>query len=77
LEPTDFPRSPSQVVGAGFWNVDDRRFGLMEYRAFKRMHVIQASGVSGASPHYFNVHILPPASGSSARPRPARQRPIR
>jgi cholesterol oxidase len=59
---TDFPRSPSQVVRDGFWNVDDRRFGLMEYRAFNRMHVIQGSGVGGGSLHYFNVHICPPAS---------------
>jgi cholesterol oxidase len=58
----DFPRSPSQVVRDGFWNVGDGRFGLMEYRAFDRMHVIQGSGVGGGSLHYFNVHIRPPAS---------------
>ena len=58
---TDFPRSPSQVGRDGFWNVDDGRFGLMEYRAFKQMHVIQGSGVGGGSLHYFNVHIRPPA----------------
>jgi cholesterol oxidase len=61
-EATDFPRSPSQVVRDAFWNVDDRRFGLLEYRTFKRMHVIQGSGVGGGSLHYFNVHIRPPAS---------------
>ena len=59
---TDFPRSPSQVARDGFWNVDDGRFGVMEYRAFKQMHVIQGSGVGGGSLHYFNVHIRPPAS---------------
>jgi cholesterol oxidase len=59
---TDFPRSPSQVGRDGFWNVDDGRFGIMEYRAFKQMHVIQGSGVGGGSLHYFNVHIRPPAS---------------
>ena len=59
---TDVPRSPSQVARDGFWNVDDRRFGIMEYRAFKQMHVIQGSGVGGGSLHYFNVHIRPPAS---------------
>ena len=59
---TDFPRSPSQVARDGFWNVDDGRFGVIEYRVFKQMHVIQGSGVGGGSLHYFNVHIRPPAS---------------
>ena len=45
-----------------FWDVEDRRFGLLEYRAFKQMHVIQGCGVGGGSLHYYNVHIQPPAS---------------
>jgi cholesterol oxidase len=59
---TDFPRSPSQVVREGFWDIEARRFGLVEYRAFKQMHVIQGCGVGGGSLHYFNVHIQPAAS---------------
>jgi len=59
---TGFPRSPSQVARDGFWDVTDGRFGVIEYRAFPRMHVIQGSGVGGGSLHYFNVHIRPPAS---------------
>jgi len=59
---TRFPRTPAQVAANGFWDMDARRFGLIEYRAFERMHVIQGSGVGGGSLHYFNVHIRPPAS---------------
>jgi cholesterol oxidase len=59
---TDFPRSPSQVVREGFWDVEDQRFGLLDYRAFKQIHVIQGSGVGGGSLHYFNVHIQPSPS---------------
>ena len=59
---TDFPRSPSQVVREAFWDVEKGRFGLLDYRVFKQMHVIQASGVGGGSLHYFNVHIQPPGS---------------
>ena len=42
--------------------MDARRFGLIEYSVFDRMHVIHGSGVGGGSLHYFNVHIRPPAS---------------
>jgi len=57
--PVDFPRSPAQIAGTGFW---DGRSGLLDYRAFSTMHVIQASGVGGGSLVYFNVHARPPAS---------------
>jgi cholesterol oxidase len=55
----DFPRSPSQIARTGFW---DGQSGLIDYRAFTTMHVIQASGVGGGSLVYFNVHARPPAS---------------
>jgi len=58
----DFPRSPSQIAGNGFWDPDGGHFGLLDYRVFPRMHVIQGSGVGGGSLHYFNVHLRPPAS---------------
>ncbi|MDQ6775716.1 MAG: GMC family oxidoreductase [Actinomycetota bacterium] len=58
----DFPRSPSQIADQAFWDPDSRHFGLLEYRVFPRMHVIQGSGVGGGSLHYFNVHLRPPAS---------------
>lgn len=58
----DFPRSPSQLARNGFWDTDAGRFGLVEYKAFDRMHVVQGSGVGGGSLHYFNVHLRPPAS---------------
>ena len=59
---TGFPRTPVQVASEAFWDMDARRFGLIEYSVFDRMHVIHGSGVGGGSLHYFNVHIRPPAS---------------
>ena len=59
---TGFPRTPAQVASEAFWDVDARRFGLIEYSVFDRMQVIHGSGVGGGSLHYFNVHIRPPAS---------------
>jgi cholesterol oxidase len=59
---TEFPRSPSQVARDAFWDVNAGHFGIIEYRAFPGMHVIQGSGVGGGSLHYFNVHLRPPAS---------------
>ena len=59
---TGFPRTPAQVASEAFWDMDARRFGLIEYSVFDRMHVIHGSGVGGGSLHYFNVHIRPPAS---------------
>jgi cholesterol oxidase len=53
----DFPRTTGQVARA-FWN--DKDFGLLDYRAFSKMDVIQASGVGGGSLVYFNVHIRTP-----------------
>ncbi len=59
---TGFPRTPAQVASEAFWDMDARRFGLIEYSVFDRMQVIHGSGVGGGSLHYFNVHIRPPAS---------------
>jgi len=59
---TRVPRTPAQVAAEAFWDMDARRFGLIDYRAFERMHVIMGSGVGGGSLHYFNVHIRPPAT---------------
>jgi cholesterol oxidase len=53
----DFPRTTGQVARA-FWNYKD--LGLLDYRAFEHIDVIQASGVGGGSLVYFNVHIRTP-----------------
>jgi cholesterol oxidase len=53
----DFPRTTGQVAHA-FWNYKD--FGLLDYRTFNKIDVIQASGVGGGSLVYFNVHIRTP-----------------
>jgi len=53
----DFPRSIDQVRRA-FWNEADR--GLLDYRSFKTIDVLQASGVGGGSLVYFNVQIEAP-----------------
>lgn len=53
----DFPRTTGQVARA-FWNYKD--FGLLDYRAFNKIDIIQASGVGGGSLVYFNVHIRTP-----------------
>ena len=55
-----FPRSPSRLVCEAFWDVGDRRLGLLDYRAVARLCVIQGGG--GVSLHYFDVQIQPPAS---------------
>jgi cholesterol oxidase len=49
----DFPRTLGQMTHA-FWN--HRDFGLLDYRVFRHIDVIQASGVGGGSLVYFNVH---------------------
>lgn len=59
---TAFPRSPAQIAARAFWDPDNGQFGLIDYRVFPKMQVIQGSGVGGGSLHYFNVHIRPPAS---------------
>ena len=58
----DFPRSPSQIARNAFWDPANRRYGLLDYRVFARMQVIQGCGVGGGSLHYFNVHLRPPAA---------------
>lgn len=55
----DFPRSPGQVSKA-FWR-ENESVGFLEYRAFKRIDVIQGCGVGGGSLHYFNVHLRTPS----------------
>jgi len=49
----DFPRTIGQV-SRSFWN--DKDYGLLDYRIFQKIDVIQASGVGGGSLVYFNVH---------------------
>ena len=53
----DFPRTTGQVARS-FWNYKD--LGLLDYRAFENIDVLQASGVGGGSLVYFNVHIRTP-----------------
>jgi cholesterol oxidase len=53
----DFPRTTGQVARS-FWNYKD--LGMLDYRAFEHIDVIQASGVGGGSLVYFNVHIRTP-----------------
>lgn len=53
----DFPRTTGQVAGS-FWNYKD--LGLLDYRAFQNIDVLQASGVGGGSLVYFNVHLRTP-----------------
>jgi cholesterol oxidase len=53
----DFPRTTGQVARS-FWNYKD--LGMLDYRAFENIDVIQASGVGGGSLVYFNVHIRTP-----------------
>jgi len=55
---SEFPRTTGQVAG-GFWE-RGKAYGLVEYRAFKRMDVIAGCGVGGGSLHYFNVHLRAP-----------------
>jgi cholesterol oxidase len=49
----DFPRTLGQMAHA-FWNPLDH--GLLDYRVFRNIDVIQAAGVGGGSLVYFNVH---------------------
>src|SRR2546426_11463808 len=55
---TDFPRSPGEV-SKSFWKKGES-FGFLEYKAFKRIDVLQGCGVGGGSLHYFNVHLRTP-----------------
>ena len=72
---TDFPRSPGEVARS-FWRRNEsfgpREYtiesqGFLEYKVFKRIDVIQGSGVGGGSLHYFNVHLRTPAAIFSSR----------
>jgi len=56
----DFPRSIGQVSQA--WWEPGRSYGFLEYKVFKRIDVIQGSGVGGGSLHYFNVTLRTPAA---------------
>lgn len=53
----DFPRTSAQMSRA-FWNPTD--LGLLDYRIFRRIDVIQASGLGGGSLVYFNVNCPAP-----------------
>ena len=55
----DFPRTPAQVKRM-FWNPTD--LGLIDYRAFRNVDVIQGCGVGGGSLVYFNVNRSAPRS---------------
>jgi cholesterol oxidase len=66
---TEFPRSPREV-SKSFWRAN-ASFGFLEYKAFKRIDVIQGCGVGGGSLHYFNVHLRAPKEIFSSGPWPA------
>lgn len=68
-EKTDFPRSPREVAKS-FW-IAGQNLGFLEYKAFKRIDVIQGCGVGGGSLHYFNVHLRTPAEIFSQKSWPA------
>ena len=54
----DFPRTVGQVARS-FW--DEREtYGMLGYKAFKNVDVIQGVGVGGGSLHYFNVGLRAP-----------------
>lgn len=54
----DFPRTTGQVARS-FWQAGKSQ-GLLEYRAFKKIDVIQGVGVGGGSLHYYNAHMRAP-----------------
>lgn len=53
----EFPRGPSELAEKLFWDPEDGRFGMFEYRSFDRsdIDVVNASGVGGGSLIYSNV----------------------
>ena len=55
---TEFPRSPAEVADS-FWR-DGAGQGFLEYKAFRRIDVLQGCGVGGGSLHYFNVQLRCP-----------------
>ena len=54
----DFPRTTGEIAKA-FWR-KGKTPGFIDYRVFKKIDVIQGSGVGGGSLHYFNVHLRTP-----------------
>ena len=55
---SEFPRSVNDISNV-FWDHENYN-GLLDYRNFKKVDVIQASGVGGGSLVYFNVHLETP-----------------
>ncbi len=64
----DFPRTVGQT-GKAFWQ-PGATHGLLEYRAFRTMDVVQGVGVGGGSLHYFNVNVRAPARVLDRWPKP-------
>jgi cholesterol oxidase len=56
-------------VGRAFFRPEDPR-GFIEYRAFRKIDVIQGTGVGGGSLHYFNVNLRAPARVLDRWPKP-------
>ncbi len=54
----EFPRTTGEIARA-FWR-PGKTPGFIDYRVFKKIDVIQGSGVGGGSLHYFNVHLRTP-----------------
>lgn len=52
----EFPRTVGQVAENGFYRGPTSQ-GIIEYRSFKRVDVLQGAGVGGGSLHYFNVNL--------------------
>lgn len=67
---TEFPRSTDEVAKA--WWRRNESYGFLDYRVFRRIDVIQGSGVGGGSLHYFNVHIRTPEEIFSKQGWPSR-----
>jgi choline dehydrogenase-like flavoprotein len=57
----EFPRTIGEVAARGFWQ-EGRTQGLLEYRTFRRVDVIQGVGVGGGSLHYLNASLRAPAA---------------
>lgn len=64
----DFPRSLGQT-GNAFWQPGVQP-GMLEYRTFRNMDIIQGVGVGGGSLHYFNVNRRAPAQVLDKWPKP-------
>lgn len=59
FEPHQFPRTFGISAGEAVWD-EQRSYGLLEYRVFRRIDVINGVGVGGGSLHYFNVSLRAP-----------------